>query len=136
MLVLINSSSIFPIDDAVAKNEPIRIFESFYIQKNVDISVPFSTWLNSFILPINATEESTEKLSENISEVLSDPMLLRQATLRLFPVQYEFNEENWPHIQIEMARVIRNKKARKVTMASYQTLNTILTNGINRVLSL
>ena len=136
MFVLINSSSIFPIDKSIVENEPMRVFNDFYIQMNLDVSTPFSTWLNTFLVPLyNTGEYSTEQLTENISAILNDKMLLRQALLRLYPVQYDFNEQNWPYIQIEMERVIRNKRARKVTMVAYPVLEKILENGINRVLS-
>ena len=136
MILLINNNSILYTESNKVQNNPMSIFEMFYTQQNIDISVDFVTWFNQLILPIDIRNYNQDELKQKIEKTIKSPMLLRQASFRLYPAQYDFTEENWPYIRFEVETALSNKKARSIKVADFGKFAEYLSTEVDKVIKI
>lgn len=136
MILLISNNSILYTQNDKIQNNPMSIFEIFYTQQNIDISVDFVTWFNQLILPVDIQNYDREELEQKIEKTINSPTLLRQASFRIYPAQYDFTKENWPYIKFEVETALSNKKARPIKLANFEKFAEYLSTEMDKVIKI
>lgn len=106
------------------------VFSETYMASGMLEQIPFSEWLNSLLLPdpLNIPKDEVENI---LTTVLSDIERLKAATMTLYPVQYDFNLLNWPHIEEEIIRAVRNKRTGDPVPRPFTVHEEIFAENIN-----
>ena len=134
--ILINQTTVLPIEDDVYKTDPMSIFDKYYTSTNTHTSISFSEWILKFILPVNFEKLNADQMKKHIADTLASTSKMNAALLKLYPSAYIMSKENWPMISAELHDRIRAKYKRKPTLFDYDKQVHLFNTNKNTILSI
>lgn len=132
-IILINSSAIYALQEETLQNNPILVFSSFYTAFDLDVSVDFSEWLNTYILPSNINDMNKKEIQRLIRTTLTSNEQIRRATFKLYPMQFNITEENYPFIKNSILEIYKNKTGKELKLLNFNELKKVYTSNVGRV---
>jgi len=133
IVLLINKTSVLPIQKEMLESSPINVFTTFYESFSIDTVVDFDEWLTDYIIPTNTEDMESPDVLKSIEKTLRDTKYLRKATFKLYPIQLELLGENYPKIKETILRIYKDKKTKSFEMLRFPELEKMYTKNVNKV---
>jgi len=133
-ILFVNNEAIYVLPKEEYEESPIVVFSEFYSSFGMHLILPFSEWLNKYILTENTLNLSDTQIKNKINTSLSTPENIMRMTLKLYPMQFDVIEDNWVDIKRIVETVIKNKRTRDVEIKSFEKFENFLTKKLGVVI--
>jgi|GEM_PF-6045720 len=131
MKVLIDESGLIAVEDSIWDNNPIKIFEIFYLASPVNIYTGFDMFVAGYLQRYYKYVDKAN-IKTLVKNTFLDKSQTRNLITSIFPYVFDFNKRNWKDIKEVIEYYLKDKHKRSdIKLYSFDEVKKHIKDNMN-----